>query len=66
MTDEPAFPYIEPGKTSFFPCWLTKRELAAFMAMQAFISQGNKNAVLIAERSVTCADALLAELGKKK
>lgn len=45
----------------------TKRELFAAMAMQGLLAGEQKNnlSILIAEKSVVCADALLAELEKK-
>lgn len=69
MTDEPAFPNIMPGGITFSPPSLTKRELAAFMAMQGILSNSHEDMPIrpdyVAENAVRQADALLAELGKK-
>ena len=92
MTDESAFPHEMPSKaypSGVTGVWiekqqtaygLTKRELAAFMAMQGLLSNSNDMALFrksvnhelpevmkfISEYCVTQADALLSELNKKE
>jgi len=62
-----AFPVVVNENVDYFYGGLTKREYFAAMAMQGYIASGLMHGCVentLAMRSVTAADALIAELNK--